>query len=326
MTARRLLFLVLLPLPALANDVAIDRTGNWDVSGPLGPAQRTLSMTTDEGTWMNLDVHPDGEAIIFDLLSDLYLLPIAGGNAIRLTAGAAYDFQPRFSPDGSEVLFTSDRGGIFSIWTASFDGSALAEFSNLNEGAGNTWVGANWTPDGDWIMAKKRITDISSIGVAELWMLHRDGGSGIQLVAPKAEVDSFHADPEGRYIYFGTAPPFSYGRSPYGQIWSVSRYDRVTGEQQPVSQGDGSSASPVLSPDGGTIAFVRRVDLKSTLWLHDLASGAERQLWDGLDRDQIEAFGTHHIYPNYAWTAKRWFSMRSATSTGSNCPMANRSG
>ena len=42
--------------------------------------------------------------------------------------------------------------------------------------------------------------------------------------------------------------------------------------------------------------------IKSTLWLHDLATGAERQLWDGLDRDQIEAFGTHHVYPNYDWT------------------------
>jgi imidazolonepropionase-like amidohydrolase/Tol biopolymer transport system component len=300
-TARRLLFLVFLTLPAFADDVTIDRTGNWDVSGPLGPAQGTLSMTTDEGTWMNLDVHPDGEALVFDLLGDLYLLPIAGGEAIRLTEGSAYDFQPRFSPDGSEVLFTSDRGGIFSIWIAAFDGSGLSDFRNLNEGAGNTWVGANWTPDGDWIMAKKRVTDTSSIGIAELWMLHREGGAGVQLVAPKAEVDSFHASADGRYVYFGTAPPFSYGRSPYGQIWSVSRYDRVTGEQQPVSQGDGSSASPALSPDGGTIAFVRRVDLKSTIWLHDLASGAERQLWDGLDRDQIEAFATHHVYPNYDW-------------------------
>jgi imidazolonepropionase-like amidohydrolase/Tol biopolymer transport system component len=301
-SARLLLPLVLISLPAVGADEPIDRTGGWDVNGPLGPERHTLTMKTDEGTWMNLDVHPDGGTVIFDLLGDLYVVPIDGGDAIRLTEGSAYDFQPRFSPGGGQVLFTSDRGGIFSVWIADFDGSALSAPRNLNEDASNTWVGANWSPDGDWILAKKRITDTSSIGIAELWMLHKDGGSGIQLVAPKAEVDAFHASPDGRYVYFGTAPPFSYGRSPYGQIWSISRYDRLTGEQRPVSQGDGSSASPVLSPDGGTIAFVRRVGLKSTLWLHNIADGSERQLWDGLDRDQIEAFGTHHIYPNFDWT------------------------
>ena len=56
----------------------IDRTGGWDVDAPLGPSAQ-LEFTTDEGTWMNLDVHPDGTRIIFDLLGDLYVVPIDGG-------------------------------------------------------------------------------------------------------------------------------------------------------------------------------------------------------------------------------------------------------
>ena len=302
MKARILILAALLQAPFAIADEPVDRTGKWDVNAPLGQPTGEFSLTTDEGTWMNLDVHPDGDRIIFDLLGDLYVMPMAGGQATRLTSGAAYDLQPRFSPDGEQVLFTSDRGGINAIWVADFDGEALSEFRNLNEGESRAFNGANWMPDGNWILARKRITDVSSIGIAELWMIHKDGGGGIQVVAPKAEVDSFHASRDGRYIYFGASGPFSYGRSPYGPIWSVNRYDRVTAEQRVVSQGNGSSASPVLSPDGETIAFVRRVDTKSTLWLHDLATGAERQVWDGLDRDQIEAFGTHHIYPNYDWT------------------------
>jgi imidazolonepropionase-like amidohydrolase/Tol biopolymer transport system component len=286
---------------AIAAD-PVDRTGKWDVNGPLGPNRDTLSFTAREGTWMNLDVHPDGTRIIFDLLGDLYVMKIAGGEAMRLTDGAAYDFQARFSPDGDQILFTSDRGGVFAVWIADFDGSELSEFRNINEGDARTWGGANWTPDGDWILARKRITDTSSIGISELWLLHKDGGSGIKIVAPKAEVNSFHASADGRYVYFGAAGPFSYSRSPHGKIWSVKRYDRVTGEERTVSQGNGSSASPVLSPDGTTIAFVRRIGTDSTLWLHNLADSSERQIWDGLDRDQIEAFGTHHIYPNYDWT------------------------
>ena len=164
---RNLAFLPVLVISGLAvASEVIDRSGNWDVNAPLGPQQDVLTFTTDEGTWMNLDVHPAGDRIIFDLLGDLYLLPTTGGRATRLTDGAAYDFQPRFSPDGSQVLFTSDRGGIFAVWIADFDGTTLSAFRNLNEGDSRTWGGANWTADGDWILARKRITDTSSIGVS----------------------------------------------------------------------------------------------------------------------------------------------------------------
>ena len=280
----------------------VDRSGSWDVNAPLGPARETFTLATDEGTWMNLDVHPDGTAILFDLLGDLYVLPIAGGDAVRLTEGAAYDFQPRFSPSGEHILFSSDRGGITSIWIAAFDGSSLSEYRNLNEGSKRIVSGANWTPDGEWIMARRRVTDTSSIGMAEMWLLHRDGGSGVKLVDNKGELDAFNASKDGRFFYYGEGGPFSYGRNPYGPIWSINRYDRETGQNRPVTGGNGSAASPVLSPDGNQLAFIRRVGGATTLWIHDLADGSERQLWDGLDRDQLEAFGTHHIYPNYDFT------------------------
>lgn len=302
MIARLSVLLLVTFMAAAQADEPIDRTGKWDVNAPLGPTRATLEFTTSEGTWMNLDVHPDGSSIIFDLLGDLYLLPIEGGDATRLTDGAAHDFQPRFSPSGEQILFSSDRSGISSVWTADFDGNALSDFKHVNDGTTRTFGGANWTPDGDWIMARRRVTDTSSIGIAELWMLHKDGGSGIKLVDNKGEVDSFHASEDGRFVYYGEGGPFSYGRNPYGPIWSVNRYDRETGEKRPVTGGNGSAASPVLSPAGDSIAFVRRVGGDTTLWLHDLADGSEEQIWNGLDRDQIEAFGTHHIYPNYDFT------------------------
>jgi imidazolonepropionase-like amidohydrolase/Tol biopolymer transport system component len=276
---------------------------SWDVGGTFGPVE-TVRFSTSEGTWMNLDVHPSGELIVFDLLGDLYTVPMEGGEATRITEGAAYDFQPRFAPDGARLLFTSDRDGGFNVWVADFADGELGEPRAVTEEKKQLADGAAWDPSGEWIYVRKRVTDISSIGISELWAYHLYGGSGISLVGRDSvgEVDGFSATRDGRWIFLATRPPFRYNQNPYASIWSIQRYDRVRGRTDPVSVGLGSSAVPLLSPDEKTLAFVRRVDGKTTLWLHDLSSGAERQIWDGLDRDQLETFGTHGVYPGYDWT------------------------
>ncbi|MFY0532077.1 hypothetical protein [Nannocystis pusilla] len=81
------------------------------------PGEETeVAIDVTEGTWMSLDVSPDGTEIVFDLLGDLYALPIAGGEARVLTSGMAWDMQPRYSPDGKWIAFTSDRGGGDNVW------------------------------------------------------------------------------------------------------------------------------------------------------------------------------------------------------------------
>ena len=70
-------------------------------------ATRAIDINTNEGTWISLDVHPSGEKIIFDLLGDIYELPISGGKANRITEGLAFDSQPKYSPDGNSILFLS---------------------------------------------------------------------------------------------------------------------------------------------------------------------------------------------------------------------------
>ncbi len=70
---------------------------------------RTMSFTTSEGTWLSLDLSKDGSTIVFELLGDLYTLPVTGGEATRITSGQAYDMQPAFSPDGKKLVFASNR-------------------------------------------------------------------------------------------------------------------------------------------------------------------------------------------------------------------------
>ena len=72
--------------------------------------ERKIEFTTDEATWLSLDGSPDGKKIVFELLGDLYTLPMEGGEAKRLTSGMAFDSQPRFSPDGKWLAFLSEIG------------------------------------------------------------------------------------------------------------------------------------------------------------------------------------------------------------------------
>ena len=89
----------------------------WDISQPdytVSASQASLKVS--EGTWMSLDISPDGKQIVFDLLGDIYRIPFAGGLAEPLRSGLAWEIQPRYSPDGGSIAFTSDIEGGDNIW------------------------------------------------------------------------------------------------------------------------------------------------------------------------------------------------------------------
>ena len=118
-----------------------DKSDSWDVSNPVEPFKE-ITIETDEGTWMNLDVSPDGKTIVFDMLGDIYSMPITGGTAKALRSGLAFEVQPRFSPDGKKILFTSDAGGGDNVWSMNADGSDAKQitkesFRLLNNGV---WI------------------------------------------------------------------------------------------------------------------------------------------------------------------------------------------
>ena len=130
---------------------------------------RTLKFTTSEGTWISLDLAPDGSTLVFELLGDLYTLPVTGGVAKRITSGQGYDMQPSFSPDGKQLVFVSDRNGSENLWISDADGSNARA---LTTGERESYVSPTWAPDGQYIVATKGV---------QLWIYHRDGGSGLQL-------------------------------------------------------------------------------------------------------------------------------------------------
>ena len=134
-----------------------DSSDPWKIEDAHGPF-RTLSFETDEGTWIGLDVSPDGKTVVFSLLGDLYVVPLSGGAARRLTSGPAYDVQPRFSPDGAWIAFASDRGGTENLWIADAEGKHARAVSTEEDAFVNSPA---WSPDGDYLLGRKRLTDAS---------------------------------------------------------------------------------------------------------------------------------------------------------------------
>jgi Tol biopolymer transport system component/imidazolonepropionase-like amidohydrolase len=293
----------------------------WNVDSGLGPHFEQI-IDTREGTWMNLDVSPDGKWIAFDLLGDLYLMPIEGmpnddrDSLIHLTSGVAWDMQPRFSPDGKTLAFTSDRTGKNerggdNIWTIDIESGILHQ---ITQETFRLFNNPDWSPDGEYIVARKHFTSRRSLGAGEMWMFHKSGveggaHAGVQLTSKNNEQKDVNEpvfSPDGEYLYYSEdATPggsFEYDKDSNGQIYVVHRLELKTGERETFIDGPGGACRPAPSPDGKNIAFVRRHDGKSALHLMDVASGAVHMVYDDLERDMQETWAIHGVYPGYSWT------------------------
>lgn len=277
---------------------------DWHVEGSQWDEwpTRQISFQTSQGTWINLDVSPDASTIVFDLLGDIYRIPIQGGQAELLLGGQAFHMQPRYSPDGRYIVFTSDRGGADNVWVMQADGSNPRQITHEDFRLPSSPA---WTPDGEYIVVRKHFTGTRSLGAGELWMIHVQGGSGLQLTERQgwtADQNEPYVSPDGRWVYYSFSGPFDYNRNVHQGIYHINRFDRQTGRIEPVTRAAGGAVRPVPSPDGSQLAFVRRIENQTVLMLRDLDSGSERVLLKGLDHDQQETWAIHGVYPSYAWT------------------------
>lgn len=303
--------------------------GGWPVDSPPGP-QQNQPIDVDEATWVTVDVSPDGTEIIFDVLGDLYLMPISGADGSdrtqgrvpkALTSGMAWDMQPRFSHDGKWIAFTSDRNTVGTdkskpgkagdnIWVMNRDSGALQQVTKENFRLVN---GPAWSADDQYLVGRKHFSSRRSLGAGELWMYHRDSFAtkamtGVQLTArpnDQKDVNEPAYSPDGRYLYYSqdTTPgsTFDYDKDSNGQIYVIKRLDLQKGETEAYITGPGGACRPTPSPDGKTIAFVRRVGAKTGLHFFDIESGAVRLVYDDLERDMQEAWAIHGVYPAFAW-------------------------
>jgi Tol biopolymer transport system component len=274
---------------------------------PLKPT-RKVEFTTDEGTWLSLDVSPDGKIIIFDLVGDLYTVPISGGEAKKITSGMGFSNQPHFSPDGQLIAFVSDRGGAENVWIAKPDGSDPKQLSQDEQ---VEFASPTWTPDGQYVIAARESQ--FPIQTFDLWMYHVKGGAGVQITKFKAKPDTnprdwtntlgASASTDGRYLYYATRPGF------FDKVYNVSfplsqiaRRDRVTGEEDVITEAPGSAFRPVISPDGTKLVYGTRYETETGLRIRDLKTGEEHWLKYPIQRDDQESLFTRDFLPSYSFT------------------------
>ena len=294
--------------PAVAQPGVAAEEGPWDVTAPRGATLREVPIRTDEGTWMDVDVSPDGRSLAFSLLGDIYTMPISGGTPTRIAEGLAWEIQPRFSPDGQRIAFTSDRGGADNIWVMNANGSdkrqvTKEDFRLLNQ--------PTWSPDGRYIAAKKHFTTQRSAGTGEVWIYHVSGGGGVALVerqneAAQKELGEPVYSADGTAIFYtrnvSPGAVFEYAQDSTQSLFEIERFDIATGEVTTAVSGYGGSVRPQPSPDGKYLSFVRRDKDQSQLWIKDLSTGVERMIYDTLDLDMQETWAVYGVYPLMDWT------------------------
>ena len=292
---------------ALAATTDKSENENWDVLKPPF-ALNSVDIETSETTWSSLDISPDGKFMVFDMLGDLYKVPLSGGDATSLTQDFAWNIHPAISPDGKHVAFISDRGGLSNVWVMDIDGSNLRQVTTEKK---NIIHSPKWSPDGQYIVATKGIMSSRSIPAGEIWMYHIAGGDGLQIKAREhGNADQQNiADPvfshDGQYIYYThntvSGAGFEYNRDPLEGIFDITRFDRKTGKEDSFISGTGGAIVPVPSPDGKYIAFIRRVKNKTGLFLKELETGLEKPLTLTLERDMQEGFGSEGYFAYYDW-------------------------
>lgn len=269
---------------------------------PLKP-ERKIGFQTSEGTWMSVDVSPDGKTIAFDLMGDIYTLPIEGGEATAVTKGMSFETHPRFSPDGKKILFTSDRSGSDNIW---YIDTEKKDTVQLTKDRTDDFPAAVWTPDGNYIIASK------GRRIHKLWMYHKNGGGGIQLndqTAGIKTIDPF-VSADGNTIYFSQRS----GAWNYNALlpqYQIGTYDREKGKLSTITTRYGSAFTPTLSKDGKWLAYGSRHEDKTGLMLRNLQTGDERWLAYPVQRDEQESIAPMGVLPGMSFTPDSKFLIAS---------------
>ena len=198
-------------------------------------------------------ISPDGTMIAISDSSQVkksmvYTLPIAGGSPKQITSNAP-SYWHGWSPDGSTLAFTGQRGDNFDIYTIPVSGG---EEKRLTTAAGLD-DGPEYSPDGAWIYFNSERT-----GSMQIWRMHADGSDQEHVIASETNDWFPHISPDGKWMVY-----LSYEKGVTGHpgdkdvtLNLMSMADKKIKVLAKLFGGQGTINVPSWSPDSTKVAFV----------------------------------------------------------------------
>ena len=257
----------------LTNDVAVESNPRWAGDGkaiyylstrttvelqlvPIagGPA-RTIRSWEEYGI-TSARLSPDGKTVIFDTdrvgNSEVFTVPVTGGEPTPFAANPRVDHSPRYSPDGSQVAIVSDRDGSFDIWLVP---AAGGEARNLTSAPGDE-SNPEWSPDGTRIaFASNR-----DVGGFDLWVIPAAGGSPTRLTTSNMRPQFTQWSPDSKYLYFVGEKPGAVGGRDYFRVSSSGGRPEPLGARRDIGftrlSHDGTRAAYASFERGWALLYV----------------------------------------------------------------------
>ncbi len=264
----------------------------------------TLEFSTDEVTWLSVDIAPDGKTFVVDVLGDLYTLPRAGGIAAQLTEGVAFDSQPVFSPDGKTIAFVSDRSGSENLWIMAADGTEPRKITSL--GSRFELASPAWSPDGSHVIVAKRSWGQRT---NEIWAYSLDGGKGVRLTRTGDTADHTERhnalgavySPDSKYLYYATKRG-GFGYNLTFPQWQIARKDLQSGREDTITNAPGSAFRPQLSPSASAMVYGTRFSAQTGLRIRHFEDGRDEWLVYPIQRDEQESTFTRDLLPKFTFS------------------------
>ena len=253
---------------------------------------------------------PDGRAIAFSYMGDVWRVPAEGGTATRLTVHEAYDGAPLWSPDGASIAFTSDREGNEDVFVMPAGGGVPGRLT-----CASAWDEAQcWTRDGTAVLFGSYRDTLET----QLYMVPAGGGRARRVIRDSAM--NAAVSPDGRWIAYvrgGT----EWWRKHYRGSASRNIWLRAFegGPSYRIVGYEGDDDRPMWGADGRTLYFMsERDDRVMNVWKTELTLPAEgetgeprasepvqvtRHDSDGVQAARISDDGTLIVYE---WNAGVW--------------------